>query len=126
MKQLKMKFQNLKKTRLGFKTLASLLFILFLFKGAPAGNTPANVVAQISVLSPEESYSNDVRSLMNTKLIEEVERYINNLAPGNRIHASYLVEKCQQYEMDVIFVIAQGILESHLGTRGKAFETNSP
>jgi len=123
MKQLKINSDWFKNPKGTFRTLTILLFILFLFKGVPAGNSPA--YAQMDVQIKDDVYTDEVRDLMNTKLVEEVERYMNIISPNSKLHPGYLVQMCQIYDMDVIFVLAQGILESHLGTKGKATKTNS-
>jgi hypothetical protein len=47
------------------------------------------------------------------------------MAPENKLSSQLLVEKCLEYDTDIIFVLSQALLESHFGTKGKAAETNS-
>lgn len=58
-------------------------------------------------------------------LINEVENYITQVAPTSDLRAYKVVELCEQYNMDVIFVLAQGQVESVFGTKGLARKTNS-
>lgn len=58
-------------------------------------------------------------------VIAEMERYIDSVAPGSCLNSLILFEKCEQYGVDVMFVMAQGQLESNFGTRGIASKTNS-
>lgn len=58
-------------------------------------------------------------------LVEEVEKYIQYIAPSSCLNALTVVEACDEYDMDIIFVLAQGQIESHYGTRGVAAKTNS-
>lgn len=59
------------------------------------------------------------------ELVEEVEKYINSVAPNSSINAITLVDKCDEYGVDIIFVLAQAQKESHFGTIGLAAKTNS-
>lgn len=107
---------------------AALIFLLVFvnISGAPS-HTEANggVSAKPTQLSPHIVYVNVVKDKFESKLVTEVEAYINKMAPTSGLEASYLVEKCLEYETDIIFVLAQGLLESHFGTKGVAVKTNS-
>ena len=70
-------------------------------------------------------YITSIKERVNTKLIEEVKNYLQIAAPGTKIDPKMLVDLCDKYQMDVSFVIAQGLLESHMGTKGLAAQTNS-
>lgn len=59
------------------------------------------------------------------ELVKEVKHYIDSVAPTSSLNAYAVVEKCEQYDLDVKFVLAQGHLESHFGTTGMAAKTNS-
>jgi flagellum-specific peptidoglycan hydrolase FlgJ len=50
---------------------------------------------------------------------------MKSIAPTEKLNAALLVELCSKYEIDITLVIAQAILESHIGTKGRAVETNS-
>lgn len=58
-------------------------------------------------------------------LIDEVDKYIYSIAPSSCLNGLTIVEVCDEYDIDVIFVLAQGQIESHYGTRGIASKTNS-
>ena len=58
-------------------------------------------------------------------LVDEVEKYIQSIAPSSCLNALTIVEACDEYDIDIIFVLAQGQIESHYGTRGIAAKTNS-
>lgn len=70
-------------------------------------------------------YTNNIQTDFNNKLVIEVEKYIKTNAPRTKLSAKYLVDKCLEYNTDVVFVLSQGLLESHFGTKGKAAQTNS-
>lgn len=70
-------------------------------------------------------YVNNVKDTFKIQLYNEVSEYIHRMAPNSKLNSAYLVEKCLEYETDITFVLSQGLLESHFGTRGKAAETNS-
>lgn len=66
-----------------------------------------------------------VRNYSEEKLIKEVDFYMKSIVPTEKLDPKLLVKLCEKYEMDLTLVIAQGILESHLGTKGLAAQTNS-
>ena len=66
-----------------------------------------------------------VRQRLHEDLVTEVKNYINFIAPTSKIDAELLVTLCQKYNMNITFVLAQGALESHFGTLGKAITTHS-
>lgn len=59
------------------------------------------------------------------QLVDEVQNYINKVAPTSDLRALALVDACEEYSIDVKFVLAQGQRESHFGTKGLAAKTNS-
>jgi hypothetical protein len=76
-------------------------------------------------VSPEAIYVMEVRNRIRDRLVSEVHEYMEYIAPGNRLRADLLIDKCFEYDLDIVFVLAQGVLESHLGTKGKAAWSNS-
>lgn len=58
-------------------------------------------------------------------LVDEVQNYIDSIAPYSNLRAFELVENCEKYNVDIKFVLAQGEVESHFGTKGMASKTNS-
>lgn len=63
----------------------------------------------------------------NTKsqLVDEVQNYINMVAPTSDLRACALIDACEKYNIEVKFALAQGEIESHFGTKGLAAKTNS-
>lgn len=60
-----------------------------------------------------------------SKLTDEVQLYINKVAPTSDLRACALIDACEKYSLDVKFALAQGEVESHFGTKGLAAKTNS-
>ena len=60
-----------------------------------------------------------------SQLVDEVQNYINTVAPTSDLRACILIDACEKYNIEVKFVLAQGELESHFGTKGLASKTNS-
>jgi flagellum-specific peptidoglycan hydrolase FlgJ len=109
-----------------------LIFILFFLNvGAKNPLLSSYVTQQLTVNSNENNnidpdvYPKIVRQRLHTHLVNEVENYIKYIAPSNKLDAEQLVTLCQKYDMDITFVLAQGALESHFGTLGKAVTTHS-
>lgn len=62
---------------------------------------------------------------IKTQLINEVDTYINTIAPSSKLDGEIVVDMCCEYNVDIAFVLAQGQIESHFGTAGTARKTNS-
>ena len=58
-------------------------------------------------------------------LIQEVDSYIQDVAPKSQVTGQTVVDACLRHDMDIVFVLAQGQNESHFGTAGIARKTNS-
>lgn len=58
-------------------------------------------------------------------LINEVQNYITQVAPTSNLRGYAVVEECEKYNIDICFVLAQGEMESHFGTKGIASRLNS-
>jgi flagellum-specific peptidoglycan hydrolase FlgJ len=118
-------FTSLKKLLKGF-LLLSLILIASLVVSAlieiptHASSSPENVSAVAQGMMID-----NVRKVSTERLIKEVDIYIKSIAPTTKLKAEVIVDQCERYNIDIIFVIAQGILESHLGTKGMAITTNS-
>lgn len=124
---------NVRLPKVQFKNpqiLLKLAFVLLLMFVNVSGTTSdmeasGGASAMVNHVSPEQMYVNTVKGKFEAKLIEEVDLYIKGQAPTSGLDASYIVQKCLEYETDIVFVLAQGLLESHFGTRGLAAKTNS-
>lgn len=60
-----------------------------------------------------------------SKLTDEIQNYMEIIAPTTNLRALDLIDKCAEYRVDIIFTLAQGEIESHFGTRGIASKINS-
>jgi flagellum-specific peptidoglycan hydrolase FlgJ len=60
-----------------------------------------------------------------TKLVGEVDSYIDRISPSSKLDGKVVVDMCLKYDIDIMFVLAQGQIESHFGTTGTARKTNS-
>ena len=58
-------------------------------------------------------------------LVTTIDNYIMATAPESTVDGLFLLNKCQEYNVDLVFVLAQATLESHFGTTGIAKKTNS-
>lgn len=66
-----------------------------------------------------------INNVYSQSLEIEVDNYIKSIAPISKLSGKDIVEKCLEYNIDIIFVLAQGQIESHYGTTGTARKTNS-
>lgn len=57
-------------------------------------------------------------------LVNEVQNYITTVAPSSNLRGYAIVEECEKYNIDICFVLAQGEIESHFGTKGIASKLN--
>lgn len=58
-------------------------------------------------------------------LVEEMQEYINNISPESALRAYAILDECEYFNVDPIFVLAQGELESHFGTKGIGAKLNN-
>lgn len=58
-------------------------------------------------------------------LVNEVQTYINTIAPSSNLRGYALVEECEKYGVDICFALSQAEIESHFGTKGIASKLNS-
>lgn len=59
------------------------------------------------------------------ELVKTTNAYIDSVAPTSGLNGYSIVDYCEQYDLDIKFVLAQGQIESHFGTTGMAVKTNS-
>lgn len=59
------------------------------------------------------------------RLVCEVDKYIQSVAPGSCVNGIVFVDKCLEYDVDIKFALVQAHCESHFGTKGVAAKTNS-
>ena len=104
--------------------LINFLFLISFMFSFNSGETPVNAQSFGSDFS-NTAYVYSVRDRGRMELINEVKLYMHQIAPDSKLDPEFLVLKCLEYDMDIAFVVAQGILESHLGTKGLAVQTNS-
>lgn len=58
-------------------------------------------------------------------LVEEVQNYIDSVAPTSNLRAYAIIDECERFNVDPIFVLTQGEIESHFGTRGLGSKLNN-
>lgn len=75
----------------------------------------------------QEEYEENMLKLTQIKneLTNEVNFYIKKVAPTSDVSGDYLIDGCNNYDIDLIFVLAQGTLESHFATKGVGGKINS-
>lgn len=62
---------------------------------------------------------------VKAELVDVTQHYIDSVAPNSGLRALILVENCEKYGIPITFALAQGEIESHFGTTGLAYRTNS-
>ena len=60
-----------------------------------------------------------------TKLVVEVDSYIDRISPSSKLDGKVVVDMCLKYDIDIMFVLAQGQIESHFGTKGLGSKFNN-
>lgn len=58
-------------------------------------------------------------------LVQAIDSVIRDTAPTTCMNGLEILRKCEEYDVDLFFVLAQGHIESHFGTKGMALRTNS-
>lgn len=110
---------------LGLAFIPAVIICLFIINQATT-----SMDARIKELYPHSvvmQHRNNKLHMEHVKcdLVDEVDGYIKLIAPNSCLNALVVVEACDEYDIDPIFVLAQGQIESHYGTRGIASKTNS-
>lgn len=59
------------------------------------------------------------------QLTKEVQSYIDKVAPTSNVRGYAIVDECEKYNIDICFVLAQGEIESHFGTKGLGSKFNN-
>lgn len=54
-----------------------------------------------------------------------IDKYIKSVAPSSALDGLVIINSCLEYDINPCFVLAQGEIESHFGTKGLARKTNS-
>jgi hypothetical protein len=122
-------YSSIKRIKPLFLKMTLVLFLFFSSASATdpvVNNIPSREKTMAEeIIDPKEIYAKQVKDRIYASLFSEVDAYIKRTAPGSKLDPDFLTKKCIEYDMDIIFVLAQGVLESHLGTKGKAASTNS-
>ena len=58
-------------------------------------------------------------------LVKEVQNYIDSVAPTSNLRAYAIVDECERFNIDLVFVLTQGEIESHFGTKGLGSKLNN-
>lgn len=58
-------------------------------------------------------------------LVKSIDSIIRVCAPTTCMNGLEILKQCERYNVDMFFVLAQGHIESHFGTKGMAAKTNS-
>lgn len=59
------------------------------------------------------------------QLTHEVQNYINTIAPTSNLRAYAIIDECESYNVDIMFVLTQAEIESHFGTKGIGSKLNN-
>jgi hypothetical protein len=91
----------------------------------------AIVIIALSTTSNDYSFriQRDNMELMyegaRADLVQSIDSVIRVAAPTTCMNGLAVLRECEKYNIDIFFVLAQGHLESHFGTKGMALKTNS-
>ena len=93
----------------------------------------AIMVAVDKYNSPKDDYeykiyrSNMDLALWNNKAncVNSINNYIKSIAPSSSLNGISIFESCDEYNIDIVFVLTQAQIESSFGTAGVAAKTNS-
>lgn len=57
--------------------------------------------------------------------VNSIDSIIRVSAPNTSMNGLEILKQCENYNIDIFFVLSQGHIESHFGTKGMATKTNS-
>ena len=123
------KFKNFWKNFFGWLDMDDLALVFF---GVIVGGILLMVIA-LWVGPVEQPYSYEVwresneLKLQSTKAecVDKIDEYIHQIAPTSALNGIAIFNACEDFDVDIAFVLAQGQIESHYGTRGMASKTHS-
>lgn len=104
--------------------IANILFYVFL--GITAVFTAYTVIVLVvneDLMDIENDYSLNIIETQY-KLNKEVNDWFERKATNTMLTPSVIIEECINYDIDIVLVLSQGLLESHYGTVGVAKRTN--
>jgi len=115
---MKLKFRNF------FKKI---LLIAILIVASEMYTLPESDLNSFNAYEQSGSYGyvHSVKDRAEKQLVNEVDDLIKRYAPKSQLSSELLVMNSLKYNLDIVFVLAQGLLESHFGTKGTAVKTNS-
>lgn len=101
--------------------------LLFLFSVSMIGIKPSPLTTnkKINIDEVNKECNKYDFFFKKNELINSVNKYIKSVAPKSELSGEIVVELCLKYDVDLVFVLAQGKIESHFGTKGLANKTNS-
>ena len=115
---------NIEKFRITLNTICifivAIIAVLAFSWSIPRGEQEGYDTATEYIRELQMSYQG-----VKADLVDATQYYIDSVAPNSGLRALVLVEKCEEYGIPISFALAQGEVESHFGTRGLAFRTNS-
>ena len=108
------------------------VFVLIIAFGVMLVNNRVNNIQNSNSHFKEYSYPIDCMreaelSYWENKylLTLEVQNYINSVTPYSNLRGYAIVDECEDYDVDIIFVLTQAQLESHFGTKGIGSKINN-
>lgn len=111
------------------KKLIISFFVILMFLSFPLTFSESVVFSETANYVQYAQIQRDTKQLeyelATQKLVETVRTYIFQIGKSSKLSPSLLVKKCDQHEIDLKLVLAQGHLESQFGTTGRAKFTNS-
>jgi len=66
-----------------------------------------------------------LKKCIDKMMITEIKKFIRTYTPHSKLSADTLWKISKEYNININFMLAQGYLESHFGTKGKARHTRS-
>lgn len=85
-------------------------------------NDSTNIIKLVKTVKTSQKIN---RQKAEKELVAEVDSYIKSVAPKSKVKGKYIVRNCLKNNIDIKFVLAQGHMESHFGTKGTAYQTHS-
>ena len=95
---------------------------LILWNLTSKNDSEADIYYEYKIIRKEQRLTS---SYYLYKVNKKVKHLIDSIAPTSKLNSLPLIETVSKYNIDLAFVLAQGIIESHFGTQGLARRSNS-
>lgn len=110
------------------ETISLLLSVVIIFAIVSFFGNDGNDEQKPNIVYSKNIYAEDMQLKFyasKNALADSINSYIKNVAPHSAMNAISFINECEEYDIDLFFVLAQCQLESNFATTGLGAKTRS-